>query len=123
MTMWRLGVVSLLVVLLAAGCLPFGRATPTMTPTLVPTPTSLPVLPVVTPTPAPANLSSMTPTPTAPAAQPTGDGTTYVVQPGDTLYSIAVRFGVSLQALIEANQIEDPNQLQAGQVLVIPRRQ
>ncbi|MBO9306459.1 LysM peptidoglycan-binding domain-containing protein [Thermomicrobium sp.] len=123
MTMWRLGVVSLLVVLLAAGCLPFGRATPTVTPTLVPTPTSLPVLPVVTPTPAPANLSSMTPTPTAPAAQPTREGTTYVVQPGDTLYTIAVRFGVSLQALIEANQIEDPNQLQAGQVLVIPRQQ
>jgi competence protein ComEC len=122
-TIWRFSVMSLLVMLLAAGCLPFGRATPTMTPTLVPTPTSLPVLPVVTPTPAPANLSSMTPTPTAPAAQPTGDGTTYVVQPGDTLYSIAVRFGVSLQALIEANQIEDPNQLQAGQVLVIPRRQ
>jgi LysM repeat protein len=123
MTMWRLGVVSLLVVLLAAGCLPFGRATPTVTPTFVPTPTSLPVLPVVTPTPAPANLSSMTPNPTAPAAQPTREGTTYVVQPGDTLYTIAVRFGVSLQALIEANRIEDPNQLQAGQVLVIPRQQ
>ncbi len=123
MTIWRFSVMSLLVMLLGAACLPFGRATPTVTPTLVPTPTSLPVLPVVTPTPAPANLSSMTPTPTAPAAQPTGEGTTYVVQPGDTLYTIAVRFGVSLQALIEANRIEDPNQLQAGQVLVIPRQQ
>ncbi len=107
--------------LLALGCLPFGRTIPTVTPTALPTPTPLPVLPIVTPTPPPPSFRAPTPT-VAPAAPMTpGSGTTYVVQPGDTLYSIAVRFGVSLQALIEANGIEDPNRLQAGQVLVIPR--
>ncbi len=106
---------------LATGCLPFSRAVPTVTPTVVPTATPLPALPIVTPTPPPPSLLAPTPT-VVPAAPVTpGSGTTYVVQPGDTLYSIAVRFGVSLQALIEANRIEDPNQLQAGQVLVIPR--
>ncbi|MCM8745387.1 LysM peptidoglycan-binding domain-containing protein [Thermomicrobium sp. CFH 73360] len=107
--------------LFAAACLPFNRAMPTVTPTAVPTATPLPALPIVTPTPPPPSLRVPTPT-VVPAAPVTpGSGTTYVVQPGDTLYSIAVRFGVSLQALIEANGIEDPNQLQAGQVLVIPR--
>lgn len=46
---------------------------------------------------------------------------TYVVQPGDTLWNIARRFGVSLDQLIAANpQISDPNRLQPGQVIRIP---
>ena len=44
----------------------------------------------------------------------------YYVQPGDTLTSIAQRFGVSLQALMEANNLTDPDQIYAGQVLRIP---
>ncbi|MCX7622151.1 MAG: LysM domain-containing protein [Thermomicrobium sp.] len=110
-----------MVPLLVAACSPLGRATPTVTPAVVPTPTPFPVLPIVTPTPPPPSLVPPTPTPSAPGAGTATDGNTYVVQPGDTLYSIAVRFGVSLEALIEANGIEDPNRLQAGQVLVIPR--
>jgi LysM repeat protein len=44
----------------------------------------------------------------------------YVVQPGDTLYSIAVRFGVSWQTLASVNTILNPALLQVGQRLVIP---
>ena len=44
----------------------------------------------------------------------------YRVQPGDTLSSIAQRFGVSLQALMEANGITDPDQIYVGQLLRIP---
>ena len=47
-------------------------------------------------------------------------GPIYVVQPGDSLSSIASRFSVSLNELMEANSITDPNQLTAGQQLVIP---
>jgi murein DD-endopeptidase MepM/ murein hydrolase activator NlpD len=44
----------------------------------------------------------------------------YTVAPGDTLGAIATRFGVTLDALVAANAIADPNQLAVGQVLAIP---
>lgn len=47
-------------------------------------------------------------------------GPVYVVQPGDSLSSIAVFFSISLADLMTANGITDPNQLSAGQQLVIP---
>ena len=45
---------------------------------------------------------------------------THVVRRGESLASIARRYGVSLQALVQANGLVDPNQLRVGQVLVIP---
>jgi murein DD-endopeptidase MepM/ murein hydrolase activator NlpD len=54
------------------------------------------------------------------AQSPAGDQARYIVQAGDTLYSIAVRFGISLTALTEVNGITDPNQLFPGQELIIP---
>jgi len=46
---------------------------------------------------------------------------TYVVQSGDTMYLIAQKFGVPLQALIAANpQIADPNLIYPGQTLMVP---
>src|SRR5271157_4924325 len=47
-------------------------------------------------------------------------GPTYIIQSGDTLSSIADRFNVSLNDLMSANDITDPNTIQAGQQLVIP---
>jgi murein DD-endopeptidase MepM/ murein hydrolase activator NlpD len=47
-------------------------------------------------------------------------GPVYIVQPGDSLSSIAVRFNVSMAELMESNGITDPNQLDAGQQLIIP---
>jgi LysM repeat protein len=45
---------------------------------------------------------------------------TYVVQPGDSLWSIAARFGVSVQAIASANQITNPHAIYVGQTLTIP---
>ena len=45
---------------------------------------------------------------------------TYTIQPGDTLYSISLRFGVSVQAIATANNIVNPNLIYAGQTLTIP---
>lgn len=45
---------------------------------------------------------------------------TYVVERGDTLSGIAERFGVSATTIIEANDIQDPNLLYVGQILIIP---
>lgn len=47
-------------------------------------------------------------------------GPVYIVQSGDTLYSIAVRFNISVNDLIAANPSVDPNALAVGQQLVIP---
>ena len=46
---------------------------------------------------------------------------TYTVKKGDSLSGIAQKFGISLQALLDANpQISDPSLIYAGQVLTIP---
>ncbi|GAP62020.1 hypothetical protein ARMA_0443 [Ardenticatena maritima] len=45
---------------------------------------------------------------------------TYVVQPGDTLYLIAQRFGVSTEEIIQLNPNINPDSLQVGQELIIP---
>lgn len=46
--------------------------------------------------------------------------TQHVVQPGDTLYVIASRYGVSFESLILANGLPNPDILEVGQILVIP---
>lgn len=52
---------------------------------------------------------------------PTGGGSTYVVQPGDTMFSIARRYGVTLAALQVANpQVTNINLIFPGQVLALP---
>lgn len=55
-----------------------------------------------------------------PNPAPLADGSTYVVRAGDTLNSIAARFGVSPSALARANGIANPNLIYRGQRLVIP---
>ncbi len=46
----------------------------------------------------------------------------YTVQPGDTLWALARRFGVSVHELAAANGLLDPHRIRVGQVLVVPRR-
>ncbi|MGE3269852.1 MAG: peptidoglycan DD-metalloendopeptidase family protein [Chloroflexota bacterium] len=56
------------------------------------------------------------PTASSPAVTPK----TYTVQASDTMYSIAKRHGVSVDAILWANDLTDPNVLKQGQQLVIP---
>jgi len=51
-----------------------------------------------------------------------GSPATYIVQPGDNLYRISIRFGVSMSALMNANGMTPAtiNFLRAGQTLIIP---
>ena len=77
---------------------------PTATPKPTPTSTSTPV---VTPTPSPV----VTPTPQV-----------YVVQQGDTLWSIAQRFKIDVESLVQLTELGDPTLLQPGQQLVITGR-
>ncbi|MDY6876691.1 MAG: LysM peptidoglycan-binding domain-containing protein [Chloroflexota bacterium] len=66
----------------------------------------------------PDRLAASSPLPT-PTPLPPG-GSYYTVRSGDTLYSIARRFGTTVQAIVQANGIVNPNQIFSGQVFWIP---
>lgn len=44
----------------------------------------------------------------------------YIVRPGDTLTSIAQQFDTTVAEIVKANNIQDPNIIFVGQILVIP---
>lgn len=90
------------------------RPTPTAVAIVQETPT---VMSRATSTPVP-----WTPAPTA-TPTPTPTPIIYVVQAGDNLLGIARQYGVTVEALQEANAITDPRLLQIGQELVIPREE
>ena len=61
------------------------------------------------------------PTPgTQPGQTTTTGGTTYTVQAGDTLFRTAQPFGVTVAAIVEANNLANPDSLSIGQQLIIP---
>ncbi len=47
-------------------------------------------------------------------------GGIYVVVRGDTLFKISVKYGVSMQSIIAANNIINPSRIEVGQQLIIP---
>jgi LysM repeat protein len=49
-----------------------------------------------------------------------GSGQVHVVQPGENLFRIALRYRVSVQALASINGIANPAQIYMGQTLIIP---
>lgn len=52
------------------------------------------------------------------AVQPSGQ--THAIQPGENLYRIALRYGVTMSALANANGIANINIIRAGDTLIIP---
>lgn len=84
---------------------------------------------MMTEEPAPAATEEATPEPAADEPEEdapesvtitAGGTTTYVIQPGDTLFSIANRFGTTVTALAELNDIVNPSRIFWGQTLLIP---
>jgi LysM repeat protein len=55
-----------------------------------------------------------------PPSAPPSSGQTYIVQRGDTLSSIALRYGVSLWSIAQVNGISNPSLIYVGQELRIP---
>ncbi len=96
---------------------------PPLTPTATrqPTPTRLPV--TVSP-PVTVLTAQIVTTPTPDAARilptPRQEADQYVVQPGDTLGDIAQRYGISVEVLMQANNIIDANLLEVGTTLNVP---
>jgi LysM repeat protein len=58
----------------------------------------------------------------APAAPPPATSRTYTVQPGDSLFGIARRLGVSSTSLLAANRLTLTSVIHPGQRLAIPAR-
>ncbi len=106
------------IALLLSGC---GQVITKPTPTpFTPAPTATPKR--VTPTPAPTFTPTPRPAPPQPSATPTPEPTPilHIIQAGDTLIGLARRYGVTVQAIQEANGITDPRSLLPGQQLIIP---
>ena len=95
-----------------------GEATPT--PSIEATPTSSPT---EQPTPSPSVSPSTSPSPSpSPSGSPVVPNT-YVVQRGDSLYSISATLNLGengVQDLIRLNGITDPTKIRPGQVLKLP---
>jgi LasA protease len=75
------------------------------------------------PTRAPGSAAA-NPTPDSPHYQSAASSQgpqTYIVRSGDWLSTIAQRYGVTVEELVKANNISNPNALEVGQSLVIPQ--
>jgi LysM repeat protein len=60
---------------------------------------------------------------TAPRPALAGGSYCHVVRVGENLSSIAVQYGVSVQALVTANHLSNPNLIYVGQCLILPTAQ
>ena len=104
--------ITLLLSATLAGCVPVVNSGDAPIPTL-------PAILAITPAPtinidatATVYAQRVMPSPTVAAL--------YSVQAGDTLSSLAERFATSVEEIVAANNLTDPNALQAGQTLLIP---
>jgi LysM repeat protein len=104
-------------------------ATAVLTATTVPPTAAATQTATAAPTVEPTAAPTATPEPTAipptaipPTAAPPATQRTYIVQPGDTLLSIAEEFNTTVTAIVEANNLtpQQADALRVGQELVIP---
>lgn len=93
---------------------PAAGGMPTQTPVQEAPATSAP-----TPT-AVLSLATAVPTAQPPPSGGTGEAIWHTVQPGETLSSIARRYGTTWQTIARANNLSNPNQIYVGQKLKIP---
>lgn len=99
-------------ILLMTACAPQLADSTSPPPDLLPYLTSTPVTPLRTP---PSLIAPETPLPT-PTPFP------YTVQQGETISSIALKFGVSIDELLAANPQVNPSMMSIGTVLQIPSK-
>ncbi len=101
---------------------PWSPGSPTPLPP-APAPPTEPVTsgpPPTSPPPTATTLPTATATPLPPTATPTGATVTHTVKRGETLSGIAKEYGVPMQSIVAANDLDDPNHIVTGQELIIP---
>lgn len=92
---------------------------PGLLPTPVPSPT-MPLMPASAQAAPPQLSSTLALTIIPPRSAFAVNERTYTVEAGDTLFRIALRFGISAESLAQANALSDPSLIVVGQVLRIP---
>ena len=125
-----------IIVVSAAGCVKTWPDSQPWQAAVTPRPatqTARPNSPQSTPLPTfPAHLATRdpslpiyTPTPDAPHPLPTlrAHEDQYTIQRGDSLGTIAQRYGVTLNAIIQANSILNPDLVEVGKILTIPAQE
>ena len=96
--------------------------TPAPRPTATPSPTKKPTpKPTTPPTPTAPRPTPTTPPTVAPTQAPKAETkyTTYKVKPGDTLFSIAVRYGTTVAEIMRVNKLTSYT-IYVGQSLKVP---
>jgi LysM domain len=112
---WLIGGLLALVALVAGGSFLWSRLGPSISgPSAAATATPAPT---AEPTAAPEAAAASEAPPSDAAREPVS----YTVEPGDSLGSIADQFNTSIEALLQANNLDDPNLLVVGQRLVVPQ--
>jgi LysM repeat protein len=107
---------ALVLLMTLAGCASVLTPVPTATPT--PAPTYAPGM--ATPTVAPGSfLTPIPPTPTF-TPSPTPTPVIHIVERGDSLFGIALEYGVTVNGLVRANGLNEADYLRIGQTLMIP---
>jgi LysM repeat protein len=82
--------------------------------------TPLPEAPTEVATEPPATDMADAMTESLPSATPTGEPVVHTVKRGETLSEIAKQYDVKVNAIAEANDLEDPSHIITGQKLTIP---
>lgn len=123
-----LSVTGIVALLMISGCMRSQPEVIVITATFLP-PTSVSAV-ANNPTPPSLPPISLSPVPNEPQSFPTpnptrsdvrsNEPTEYIVQSGDTLSRIAATFNMSMDTILSANNLANPDLLSVGQVLVIP---
>lgn len=93
-----------------------------LTPPPLPSPTPEPLTAVTRGLATPISQIQLTPIPPTPTftPSPTPTPVVHIVQQGDTLLGIALEYGITLNALVNANGLDTGQFLRIGQSLIIP---
>ncbi len=126
--LWIFAGIAAVFALVLTGCFGGGgddesSETTTTTTTAAPAVSVVTPPPVQPPTPTaapPPVPTTVAPVPPSTTAAPTSSSLTYTIQSGDTLVAIADRFNVSVDDIVTANSLDNPDIISVGQQLTIP---